>query len=229
MATTIDHLSVDHVIHVTQPFVDARGVAHDVGESGLIRALGFDQRSNEITIRWERDGAQETMFFLASNRNGPGIGRMKQYFEIGEYVPPEIEGKRLIPGVGYVPIAQPLPPLTDDVIRTDARYDDAIDRVWALAGRQRFDEAHEQLAAILSASDRNDPNNDHIAESICRLARNHAFDADLTVYRWPRERGIELWYSWGAQATSGGDGSYRATKIRAAEHEFIELDRKLGR
>ena len=81
MATTIDHLSVDHIVHVTQAFTDARGVAHTVGEQGLITGLAYNNATNEMTITWARDGRSESMVFLATVRTGPGIGRMKQYFE----------------------------------------------------------------------------------------------------------------------------------------------------
>ena len=105
MALTIDHLSIDHVVHVIEAFTDARGAAHQVGEHGLIRVLAFDSRSGEISLTWERDGRQETMVFLLASRTGPGNGRMRQYFEVGDYVAAAIEGRRLIPGFGYAPSA----------------------------------------------------------------------------------------------------------------------------
>ena len=229
MATTIDHLSVDHVIHVLQDFTDANGVAHKTGEQGLITALWFSMVSDDITITWTREGKSETMLFNLRHTTGPGTGRMKQYFEKGEYVPAPIEGKRLIPGVGYVPLAPTLPELTDELITTDARFDEGLERVWALAGRLRFDEAGAQLDAIVNAPDRRGDNNERAAGSICAAALLHAFDDDLTVHHWLRNRGIGLWYSWGSGATSGGEGTVRAVEIRAAERAFTDLDRKLGR
>jgi len=229
MAMTIDHLSVDHVVHVIQKFTDARGVAHHVGEEGLITSLAFNQAAGEIGIAWTRGRTTETMYFLLTHREGPGIGRMKQYFDVGEYVPAPVEGKRLIPGIGYVPLAPTLPKLTPTLITSDARFDDAMDRVWALAGASTFDEAEKQIDAIVYATDRRGDNCERAASALCAWAKLHAFDSDLTTHYWLRERGIQLWYSWGSQATSGGEGTARARQIRAAEHELLELDRKLGR
>jgi hypothetical protein len=229
MAMTIDHLSVDRVVHVIQEFTDARGVAHDLGEEGLITSLTFNQATGEIGIGWTRGAAAETMYFLLTHRDGPGIGRMKQYFDVGEYVPAPVEGKRLIPGIGYMPLAPTLPELTPSLITDDARFDDAMDRVWALAGASQFDEAQEQLDAIVYAEHRRGDNCERAASMLGACAKLHAFDDDLTTHRWLRERCIQLWYSWGSQATSGGEGTERARHIRAAERDLLELDRKLGR
>ena len=229
MAMTIDHLSVDHVVHVIREFADARGVAHETGEEGLITSLTFNQATGEIGIAWTRAEATETMYFLASQRDGPGIGRMKQYFDVGAYVPAPVEGKRLILGIGYVPLAPTLPPLTPTLITTDARFGDAMDRVWALAGAAKFAEAEEQLDAIVHATDRRGDNCERAARALCARAKLHAFDEDRTTHHWLREHGMQLWYSWGSQATSGGEGTERAHHIRAAERDLLELDRTLGR
>jgi hypothetical protein len=229
MATTIDHLSINHMVRVVQDFTDAQGTTHRVGEQGLIVALGYNSLTGEVSITWMRNDERETMTFARTSTSGPGNGRMKQYFDVGEYVAAEIAGQRLVPSVGYVPNMVALPDVRDEVIRTDARFDDAIERVWALAGRGRFDEAQEQLLAIVDAPDRRGENTNLAAEAMCSYARLHGFDTDLTVYRWLKDRGIGLWYAWGAGATSGGEGTYRATYIRAAERAFDELERNVPR
>lgn len=226
MGCTIDHLSADHRVRVIQAFTDARGVSHRVGEEGLLRQIEADFATREISLVWERDGQRETMVFLLSSRTGPGNGRMKQFFELGDYVDPGRPGKKFIPNYGYVPATPPeLPPVTDEVIRSFAQYAAAIQRVWALAGRKRFAEAEEQLMALLRAPDQRGDVCYAAAESICDLAMAHGFDADPAVYDWLRERGTSLWYSWGAQATSGGEGECRATEIRAAEEKFERINR----
>ena len=48
MAMTIDHRRVDHIVHVLQGFTDARGVAHQVGERGLIVDLAYNKIRSEI-------------------------------------------------------------------------------------------------------------------------------------------------------------------------------------
>lgn len=229
MAPTIDHLRVDHVIHVIHEFVDADGAPHFVGEAGLITELKYDWGTGEITMTWNREGRAESMRFLRESTTGPGNGRMKQFFEMGEYVPAPIEGKRLIPGIGYVPEKPPMPELTSELIKTADRFDDAITRVWALASRTHFDDAEAQLLALVNAPDRGGPLEREAAERLCYYATQHAYDDDRTVHTWLRERGISMWYSYGAQATSGGEGAERATHIRAAERAFQDLDRKLNR
>jgi hypothetical protein len=43
---TIDHLSVDHVVHVIHAFADARGVEHDIAASSTSTTLRpFEWRS----------------------------------------------------------------------------------------------------------------------------------------------------------------------------------------
>lgn len=229
MATTIDHLSVEYMIHVLQDFTDANGVEHKVGESGLITNLEFSQISHEIYITWLRDGNSETMMFRLTDKTGPGSGRMKQYFEKGDYMPAPPEGKKFVPNFGFVPIVPTLPEPTSKLIKNSDQLEDALDRVWALAGRNRFDEADEQLQTILNAPDRRGDNAQRAAEVLCGAAKLHIFDDDPTVYRWLREKGIGLWYAWGSGATSGGEGAARATEIRKAEKDFAEIDKKLGR
>lgn len=229
MATTVDHLSRDHSMTVLTAFSDARGVAHSVGEKGVIKDMGYDWGKSEISITWERDGKSETMYFLDSNRAGPGNGRMKRFFELGEYVTPHIEGKKFVPFVGHVPLKVELPEVTASLITSDAQFDDAMTRIWALAGNRRFEEAEAQVRAIVHAEDRQWDNTDRAAGMLCSYALKHAFDDDLTVYQWLRERGISLWYAWGSGATSGGEGMARSVDIRAAERAFADLEKKLGR
>ena len=228
MGTTVDHLSVDHIITVIAPFTDEQGVAHNVGETGVITAIGASLLSHEITIDWTRHGQSERMLFWIKSKTGPGIGRMKQFFEKGEYVQPKIEGRRFIPGYGYAPLAPTPPEVRDGLIKTDSKFSDAMARVWALAVRSRFDEASEQLEAIVWATDRCGDNAERVAEDLCATAKLYAFDEDLTVYRWLRDQGISMWYSWGSGATSGGEGTERARHIRAAEQMFKDLELKLG-
>jgi hypothetical protein len=229
MATTIDHLSADHSYTVIQDFTDAEGVTHRVGEQGVIIHIGYNFVRQEITITWKRDGNEESMVFRDADRTGPGNGRMKQYFEKGEYVFTPIPGRRFIPNFGYAPEPPQPPELTDTFFTKADDYDRAMDRVWALASRKRFEEANEQLRAIVYAKDRLHDNVERAAADVCSWAYSHAFDDDLTVHLWLRGKGISLWYEWGSGATSGGEGMARSVDIREAEAKFAALDKKLGR
>lgn len=226
MGCTIDHLSADHVVRVLEGFTDARGVTHHPGEEGILRRMDVDLVADEIHLEWERAGRRETMAFLLSGRTGPGNGRMKRFFELREPVVAQRPGFRFVPLYGYVPANPPeLPPVTDELIRDSARFDEAMQRVWALAGRRRFAEAETQLRTIVAAPDRAGDNAYRAAGELCARALAHGFDADRSVHTWLREQGIGLWYSWGAGATSGGDGACRALEIRSAEEQFTKLDR----
>lgn len=226
MACTIDHLRVDQVVRITKPFRDARGVTHTVGEQGRIVELALELARNEIVVRWERNGTAESMHFELASRSGPGNGRMREYFEVVPAVAPRRPVRPVLPTSRSAPETRSeLPALGGEIVRDPARFDEALRRVEALASRFRFDEAAEQLRTILEVSDPATEPAYRAAGAVCALTLAHAFDPDPTVYDWLRNRGIQLWYTWGSGATSGGDGFARAQEIRAAEARFVEIDR----
>ena len=45
------------------------------------------------------------------------------------------------------------------------------------------------------------------------------------TYDWLRDQAIRYWYQWGADATSGGEGSARLLDIRPAMDRLERLDR----
>ena len=51
MATTIDHLRVDHRVTVLRDFTDAAGITMKAGQGGILRGLSFDQLRMEIQRR----------------------------------------------------------------------------------------------------------------------------------------------------------------------------------
>jgi hypothetical protein len=218
MGCTIDHLASFHRITVIEEFTDLRGVQHRRGESGVIQLMELDWATQEIRIHWERDQKRETMAFALKATTGPRNGHMKEFFEKGDYVAPETPGKKFIPGFGLVATAPPeLPAVTHSVIRDKAQFEGAIQRVWALVGRKRFDEAEEQLLAIPSDSFLT-------AKGLGEIAERHAFEPDGSVYEWLRDRAINHWYAWGATATSGGEGAERMLDIGPAVERFKKLD-----
>ncbi len=120
MGCTIDHLSADHRITVLRDFVDARGVAHRAGESGIIRVMQFDWPTQEIWIDWERDGRIERMTFASAAKSGPRNGAMREFFELGEYLPaPRAErSKAPVPPADAAPVVRQDPSRSTGSIET---------------------------------------------------------------------------------------------------------------
>lgn len=223
MSCVIDHLSSDYRVTVRQAFTDARGVPHAVGESGIIRRIELDWPRQEIAIEWERDGAAERMVFALAAREGPGNGRMRAYFDRGEWSPvprpPPAQRPRQAPEI---------PELVAEPVTDPSRYDEAFRRVWALAARGQFAAAESQLQVILSAPDPWGGTLERAADDLVGLACAHALDPDPAVYPWLRERAVRLWYAWGSQATSGGEGAARMDSIRSAEARLAACDAQRG-
>jgi len=213
MGATIDHLAADRRVTVIREFHDATGAHHAAGEAAVIRAISIDWVSRRIRIVWDRDGRPETLEFDLTSLTGPGNGRMREFFDVGELV-----AERPAPLAVQV-LPDPGPELIVDV----ARCEEAVERVEALASRRRFSEAEEQLQALGAAS------TDRIASLLGAAAARHAESGDQRVWDWLRVRALDYWYSWGAEATSGGDGTARMLEIRPAVKRLEELDRKRRR
>jgi len=221
MSCTIDHLRVDVIATVCREFTDARGVRHRVGESGLIRHLGVEWLDREIVIDWEREGARERMCFALAGKEGPGNGRMRGYFEVTEPPPSPrpLRPPRQAPS---------LPELAVDPVTDPRSYDEGFARVRALVARARFDEAEAQLRVILAGPDPGGCLVERAAGDMVAVAVAHALDPNDAIYEWARDRAVGLWYAWGAQATSGGDGMARLPSIHAAEARLAACDAQRG-
>ncbi|MEQ1843162.1 MAG: hypothetical protein ABL994_22390, partial [Verrucomicrobiales bacterium] len=220
MGCTIDHLSVHRRVTVLRDFTDAVGSTHHAGETAVISRIELDWPKRQIHLEWEREGIRESLVFDLTATSGPGNGRMREYFEAGDLAIPNEPEKRFVPGIGVVSTLAPeLPPLSVALIVDLSRWEEGLERVHALAGHKRFDEAEEQLRALSELPP------DLIATALAAAAERHAFDPETGIYEWLRERAINHWYSWGARATSGGDGTARLLDIYPAMERFKQLDR----
>lgn len=226
MACTIDHLRMDIVVRVLHDFVDLRGTAGAAGCVARILALRCDVPGMRAEIDWEfADGKRQTLQFDLKLREGPGIGRMRQYFEELEAVdaarhfPPR---PRTVPyRVFPAPQPRPTPSLAmPDGLEVDA----AIERVAALVFHHRHDQAEACLRALLDVPAEHDGILLDVAEGLCRQGLWQVGNPDRSVYEWLKQRGMSLWYAWGAGATSGGEGTYRGMYIRKAERAFAEAE-----
>jgi hypothetical protein len=88
MATTIDHLRVDHRITVLRDFADAKGTMMRAGDSGVLTKIEWDQLRMEIILEIRRDSGKVKLVFELAAKTGPRNGRMRDYFEMGEDVTP---------------------------------------------------------------------------------------------------------------------------------------------
>lgn len=218
MGTVIDHLMSRHRVTVMQAFTDANGVAHQAGESGLILQMGLEWHTQEIWIEWERDGAIERMTFRLDARDGPRSGTMREFFELGDYVPLP---RAATPRRKITP-----PPAPAGVIADSSRYEEAVERVAALAAYRRFEEAETQILQITGWPCEYGWRVKDMAHQLTGMAAGHVEDADPTVYLWLKGWATHAWYMWGSGATSGGEGAAFAVEIRAGEKVLAELDQR---
>jgi len=109
MAMTIDNLRIDHRVIILRAFTDAAGVILQAGERGVLRKLSFDQIRLEIGMEIERPNGKVVLRFPQRMPDGPRIGHMKEFFEIGDYVPlpgsepvrhDPLARKMIVPGPG---------------------------------------------------------------------------------------------------------------------------------
>jgi hypothetical protein len=92
-----------------------------------------------------------------------------------------------------------------------------VARIWALVARDRFQEAEQQIRLILKLPDEHGSRLQDFAGDLVALAEAYLHTPYGEAYDWFREKGLNLWYAWGSQATSGGEGMVRRESIRAAE------------
>lgn len=210
MATTIDHLRVDHRITVIRDFVDAKGTMMRVGDCGVLTRIEWDQIRMLIVLEIQRDSGNVKLVFDVAAKAGPRNGRMRDYFEMGEDVTPP----RVIPGfhdpskrqmIIPPPLKNPAPMNSTSWAR-QAQSTDGPDRLEAVE--------KEMLAAI-----------DHIgvSGSIAEIyaERMRAFQRAGNKAR--AEAAFKLAVHWmnsyAASATSGGEGaalSYECDQFRHA-------------
>jgi len=108
MATTIDHLRIDHRVTIVRDLTDATGITLQAGERGVLRGLSFDQVRLEIQIEIEREKGKVALRFPVKATSGPRNGHMKEFFELGDYVPvPGSEPVRPKPSVRKMIVPAP--------------------------------------------------------------------------------------------------------------------------
>jgi hypothetical protein len=222
MGTVIDHLMSAHRANVIRAFTDSRGVHHGSGETGVIQQMGLEWSEQEIWIEWEREGALERMTFRLDAREGPRSGAMREFFDMGEFVPPPRPG----PSHPTPETISAFLAASPNLITDSARYEDAVMRVAALASQSRFEEAEKQILQITGWPCEFGWRIKEMAHQLTGMAAAHVEDSDPAIYMWLRGWAIHAWYMWGSGATGGGEGAAYAVEIRAGEKVLAELDQR---
>lgn len=198
MATTIDHLSVDHRITVLRDFVDAKGTVMCAGDSGVLTRINWDQLRMEIILEIQRESGKVKLVFELGAKTGPRNGRMRDYFEIGGDVTPP----RVIPAFHHPPDNRMLIPPPE---RSPAHMKSSA---WAQMARStdgpdRLEDIEKEMLAAI----------DHIgvAASIAEMyaQRMRAFQRSGSEARAIAAFRLAMdWMaSYAGSATSGGEGA----------------------
>lgn len=199
MATTIDHLRVDHQVTILDDFTDASGITLRAGERGVVRGQSFDQIRLELQIEIERDNAKMVALrFPLKASHGPRIGHMKEFFELGEHVPvPGSERIRPNPSIRKMIVPTPVNQSAKNNGSDwwqQARSTEGPDRLEAMEKQIQRDAQHIGGAAS-------------IAEMYAQRMR--AFQREGNEPRAVAAFKLAAQWMWtyASQATSGGEGA----------------------
>lgn len=211
MATTIDHLRVDHRITVLRDFTDAKGVTMRTGDIGALTRIEWDQLGMEIILEITRDSGKVNLVFELAAKTGPGNGRMREYFEMGE----DVSSPRVFPAFRRPPAERKMivpPPKIVPAPRNDKDWD-RLAR--STEGPDRLEDVEEEMRKAF----------DHIgvAASIAEIyaERMRAFQRAGNEARAIAafKLAVEWMATYAGWATSGGEGaalSYERDQFRAA-------------
>jgi hypothetical protein len=216
MATTIDHLRVDHRITVLRDFVDAKGAMMRAGDSGVLTKIGWDQSRMEIILEIKRDSGSVKLVFELAAKTGPRNGRMRDYFEMGEDVtPPRVlpvfhdQSKRqmIVPPPDKSPRPEKTPaPLNSSAWRAAAQTTTGPDRLEAVEKEMRAAIDHIGVAASIA---------EIYAERMRAFQRAGNEARAIAAFKLA----VEWMGSYAGSATSGGEGaalSYERDQFRKA-------------
>jgi hypothetical protein len=210
MATTIDHLRVDHRITVLREFVDAKGKMMRAGETGVLTKIDWDQIRMEIILEIKRDSGNVKLVFELAAKTGPRNGRMRDYFEIGEDVTPP----RIIPAFHdqskrqmIVPPSEKKPaPMNTTAWTRAAQSTDGPDRLEAIEEEMRRSIDHIGVAASIA---------EMYAQRMRMFQRAGNEPRAIAAFKLA----VDWMGTYASWATSGGEGaalSYERDQFRAA-------------
>ncbi len=210
MATTIDHLRIDHRITVLREFVDAKGTLMSVGDTGVLTKIAFDQIRLEIVLEITRASGKVKLVFALGAKTGPRNGRMRDYFEVGEDVaPPRILPAFHDPSKREMIIPPPVeapPPMNSAAWARAAQSTEGPDRL-------------EEVEREMLASIRHIGVAGSIAEIYAKRMRAFQRAGDEARAIAAFKLAVDWMDNYASSATSGGEGaalSYERDQFRAA-------------
>jgi len=197
MATTIDHLRVDHRVTILRDFTDATGVSLQAGETGVLRGQAFDQIRLEIQLEIERPQGKVILKFPLKTSSGPRNGHMREYFELGDYVPiPGSEPVRHDPSVRKMIVPPPdksAIPQSETPRRDHAYGIEGPDRLEAIEQQIQRDAPHIGAAASIA---------EMYAQRMRAFQRAGNEPRAVAAFKLAAQW---IW-TYASQATSGGEG-----------------------
>lgn len=108
MACTIDHLRSGYRVTILRDFKDLSGHGLRAGDTAIVREMGADATGLEFWIDLESAGSRRRYRFAIRSTEGPRLGRMKEYFEMGDSVEP-IPQRASAPAPAPPPAPRPPP------------------------------------------------------------------------------------------------------------------------
>lgn len=228
----VDRIFLGDLLRLRQPLTDSIGSTVPAGYTGRVCRLEASGPDSPVVMELLPDrGKPLSLRFARSWFGDQGHARLRQYFELahaGRFRQPATRSplrrllKRLTGGSNTAAAAPPSP--LDRELPLEAHLDYLLDL--AAAGEYGRAEAHwkavDEAQAMNGGADIDHDRSlaERYGRLALRLVERNGRIGDPTIWSWLTDAARRHWYGWGAQATSGGEGSERGRQIRAAELAF---------
>ena len=203
MGMTIDNLRVDYRVTVLRDFTDSAGNGLNAGDTGVLRALSWDQRRMEIHIGIEGPSGLVDFVFPLAAKTGPRNGHMQTYFELGE----DVSAPRANPVVRN-PVGRKMPVFE----ARETLAEDGLDRQGAAEEEMRRTIPHIGAAASIA---------EMYAQRMRAFRRAGNEPRAVAAFKLA----VEWMQTYAGWATSGGEG---AALSRERDQFHAALVREFG-
>lgn len=250
MATTVGPYAQGVEVRVRAAFTDSRGTHCPAGLRARLRHLQLDWKTFGLELQLRPDDAAQpplALYFDAATLRSFGAAGLDHHFELTDETRVEVD----TPIAAARADARPRERtgqgkgLKDRLRRwfgasgkamapaAGAPLDEHLRHALQLLHQRGADTASPYWRGIASATVARDTGNPDACRDIAewleaaaqRCIDRDGFIEDREAWTWLREECLHGWYCWGAQATSGGEGTERSRWIRAAEARFEDCER----